>query len=169
MAEERLESFRGTVRAPAWVGFFTPQGEQYAAPLPVEMTTRAIWSTGPSLTHYVRSLKELRPVVVAVSDARRVRLFRYADRAAVFLETLRAQVSIEPAAHISRPPRAGFHTDTRGKSGADAAQKELQEGLTRLLAETADRIAILAEPDAWVVVGGIPTVAVATLERCLTG
>lgn len=161
----RLETFRGTVQSPGWAGFYTTAGEQYASALPVAMPTMAIWSTGPCLAPYIRALKETRPVIVTVADARKAKVFRYADGTAKLVETLRARVPTEPPAHMGRPARTGFHSGTRGETGTDMAQREMREGTSRMLSEAVEKVAALAGSDGWIVMGGIPTVAAAALER----
>ena len=165
MALERLQGFRETIRSPGWVGFFTTKGEVHTSPLPVAMPTMAVWSTGPCLTPYVRALKEARPVIVAVVDSRKARVFRYVGRATELVETFRAAVDIEKPMHMGHPPRPGFHHGKVGPTGRDAAQRQLREGTTRMLAEVVEKVAALAGDDAWVVFGGIPTVAQAAMGR----
>lgn len=161
----RLDTIRGMVRSPGWVGFFTTQGEHHAGPVPAAVPTMAIWSTGPCLTPYVRALKEARPVLVVVADSRKARLFRYAERKAELLETVRAHATVERPSHMGTPPRPGFHSGTRGATGADEAQRELREGTMHMLSEVVEKTTKLAADGAWIVVGGIPSVAAATLSR----
>lgn len=165
MALEALEEFPGAIGAPGWAGFVTVDGVHQMSRVPAPVPTMAAWSTGPFLSPYLRALKEARPVIVAVADARKARLFRYAGRHADLVETLRAHVTVEPPSHMGRPSRRGFHTGTRGRTGADETQRELLAGTEEMLAALARRIAVLANVEGWIVVGGIPTVARAALER----
>jgi hypothetical protein len=162
---KRLSDIRGLVRAPGWVGFFTAEGEAHAGPLPAAVSTLAVWERGPRLTPFVRALKEARPVILIVADSRAARLYRYAERRLEALETLEAEATIEPIYHMSKPPRPGFNPGTRGTPGTDVAQRELHDATMQMLAQTSERVAKLASNDAWIVVGGIPTVAAAALTR----
>jgi hypothetical protein len=162
--EGRLTAFHGTVRSPGWVGFFTTAGEFFASPLPVATPTMAVWSTGPSLAPCVRVLKEARPVIVALVDNRTARLYRYADRTAVPVQTIHARFSVEAERHMGRPPGAGFHVGTRGPTRRDRTQRELRNATTRMLVEVAVRVSELAGRDGWILVGGNATVARATIK-----
>jgi hypothetical protein len=167
--EERLAAYTGAIRAPGWAGFVTEGGVAYGEAVPVPVPTLATWGRHALVVPYVRALKEATPVLVAVMDHRKARVFRYVGHAVEKLETFRAHVPVEPPQHMGRPPRPGFHTGTRGSTGTDEAQRELREGTNRMLAELASYLEQQAGNDAWVVVGGIPVVAEALLERLPRG
>jgi release factor family 10 len=164
MLLEQLDAMRGIVRGPGWAGFYTTDGASHTGPVPAPVPTMAVWSTGPCLTPYVRALKESRPVVVMVADGRKVRIFRYAARAITAVETIHAKPRVEHPTHMGAPPRPGFHTGTRGTAGADEAQRELHEGTMHMLHQAVNKVAQLATDSAFIVVGGIPTVARALLR-----
>jgi hypothetical protein len=165
MALEELERFPGAIGAPGWAGFITIDGVFETSIVSVPTPTMAAWSTGPCLSPFVRAIKEARPVIVAVVDARMARLFRYVDRQAELVETVRAHAVVEPPSHMGGPPRQGFHAGTRGSTGTDEAQRDLLAGTEQMQTEVARRIAVLANADGWIVIGGIPNAARATLER----
>lgn len=165
LAEERLREFTGTVRAPGWVGFFTAAGEHSSGSLPAATPTMAAWSTGPSLAPYVRVLKEARPVIVAVVDSTSAKIYSYANRRAVWLETISAHASVDAERHMGRPPRAGFHAGTRGPTEHDRVQVELRDATSHMLGDVADQLTDLAGRDGWILVGGIPSVASDALKR----
>jgi hypothetical protein len=165
MVLKRLESIRGLIPAPGWAGFFTTDGEHHVGPVPAPVPIMAVWSTGPCLTPYVRALKEARPVLVVVADSRKARLFKYAERKTELLETFRAVVHVEPPYHMSKPPRVGFHPGQRGPTGTDAVQRDILDGTQHMLSEVVEKLAKLAADDGWIVVGGIPNVATATMAR----
>jgi hypothetical protein len=164
MLLEQLDAMRGIVRGPGWSGFYTIDGATHTGPVPAPVPTMAVWSTGPCLTPYVRALKESRPLFVMIADSRKVRIFRYAARAITSVETLHAKARVEHPTHMGAPPRPGFHTGTRGTAGADEAQRELHEGTMHMLHQAVDKLAQLATDSAFIVVGGIPTVARALLR-----
>lgn len=165
LVEERLGAFQDTIRAPGWVGFFTPDGVHLATTLPVATPTMAAWSTGPTLAPCVRVLKETRPVIVAIADSRTASLYRYADRTVELVETLEARAAIDAGRHMGRPPGAGFHQGTRGPTERDQKQRELQNATTNMLADLTEKLVELAGADGWILVGGIPAVALSTLKR----
>jgi hypothetical protein len=70
--EEVLAPFPRGTRSPGWAAFIVNGVVRHAEALPVEMPTMVIWSTGMCVAPYIRALKETRPVMVALIDARRV-------------------------------------------------------------------------------------------------
>lgn len=165
LLEGELASFNASVGAPGWVAFITPDGTREAHQLPVAVPTLAVWSTGPCLAPYMRALKEARPVVVAVADARKAELYRYRLARLDRVETVRAYHAVERPSHMGAPPRQGFHSGTRGTAGQDAAQRSLLEGRDRMLVEAVDRIDHLAGSDGWILLGGIRRVVTRLAEQ----
>lgn len=163
--QDRLTSIRGLIKAPGWAAFFAPDREHYFGPVPARVTTMAQWQNGPCLTPFVRALKEARPVVVLVSDSRRTRIYKYVERKAELIDTIDAVVRVDQPYHMSKPPKQGFHMGQRGLTGADAVQRDAQEGTAHMLAEVAEKAMKLAGLDAWIVAGGIPNVALAALDQ----
>jgi hypothetical protein len=125
----------------------------------------AVWSTGPCLSPYIRALKQTRSVIVAISDARKTRLFRYRVGQLEHLDDVRSHVASPPAAHMGNAPRLGFHGGTRGRTGRDAAQRTMRAGRDRMIGIAAQRITELADGDGWIVLGGIHRVATRIAER----
>lgn len=152
---ESIGSLPFGIGAPGWVAFITKDGVREAHHLPVQVSTLAVWSTGPSLAPYMRALKETRPVIVAVADATKAELYQYRRGSLEQLDTIRAHHAVKEPTHMSAPPRQGFHRGTGGPPGRDLAQRSLLAGRDRMLAETIDRISELAGKDAWIVLGGI--------------
>jgi hypothetical protein len=162
--ERELAPMNGAVGAPGWVAFIVNgevrAAERLAAPTP----TIAVWSTGPCIAPYMRVLKETRPAVVIVADARRADLYRYHLGALERLEALRAQVTVEPPSHMGAAPAAGFHTGTRGETGREAAQRSQLEGTRDLLSRAATLAIAAAGPEGWILLGGIPEVTTRLLH-----
>jgi hypothetical protein len=122
------------------------------------------WRTGAAVTPYLRVLKETHPVIVAVVEARRARVFTYVVGKVASLMILRAHDPIEMASRMGRPSRQGFHVGTRGGTGADAMQRDLVEGTNRMLADLRVELAKRAMDGGWIVIGGIPGVATQVLN-----
>ena len=165
LLEGELASFISSVGAPGWVAFITPDGAREAHQVPVAVPTLAVWSTGPCLAPYMRALKEARPVVVAVADARKADLYRYRLAHLDRIETVRAHHTVERPSHMGSPPRQGFHSGTRGTAGQDAAQRSLLEGRDRMLVDAVDRIGHLAGSDGWILLAGIHRVVTRLAEQ----
>jgi len=149
----------GGVGAPGWAAFITADRIHDAHQLPAVTPTLAVWSTGPCVAPYVRALKEHRPVVVALVDARQASIYRYRLGTLEHVDVVRAHQGIDAPQHMGTPSRQGFHTGTRGRAGHDAAQRSLLHGRERMIAEAAERIRHVAGKEGWILVGGIKRVA----------
>lgn len=162
---ELLAPVPGALRSAGWVAFLTDDGVAHSERLPVPMPTIVTWERGMRIAPYLRVLKQHRPVIVALVDSHRARLYRYHLGHLDTLETLHAHAVVGPVYHMGDAPPLGFHGGVRGATGTDESQRTLREGLRRMLAETAERIVELAVPDAWIALGGTPqpTQALATL------
>jgi len=156
LLEERLASFPGGVGSRGWMAFITPDGVRVGEHLPVPMPTLAVWSTGASVAPYIRALKQMRRVVVAVADARKATLYCYDRGSLDKVKTIHAHATLEPVTHMGDAPRVGFHPGVRGSTGSDAEQRVLLKGTSRMLKEVADHLLRLAGTDGWLLTGGIP-------------
>jgi hypothetical protein len=165
LLEGEVASFTAGIGAPGWVAFITANGTREAHQLPVAVPTLAVWSTGACVAPYMRALKEARPVVLAVVDARKADLYRYRVGKLDRIETVRAHRSVERASHMGAPPRQGFHSGTRGVSGQDAAQRTLLDGRDHMLGDAAARIGEMAGSDGWILLGGIRRVVAALSQH----
>ncbi len=156
--DECLEEYRGALRAPGWVGFFPEDGVTHTEALAVAPPTIVAWGDGIRIAPYIRVLKQQQAAILALMDARRVRVYRYANATLEDVETLRAHAHVNNVGHLGYPPSSGFHTGTRGAIGADARERELRTGTADMLRELCDRLVTLSAGDAWILLGGIPEV-----------
>jgi hypothetical protein len=160
-----LAGFSAGIGAPGWAAFITADRIHDAQRLPAPAPTLAVWSTGPCIAPYMRALKEHRPVIVVLVEARRASMYRYHLGKADGIDVIRAHHSIDQPEHMGTPARQGFHTGTRGRAGRDAAQRGLLRGRDRMIAEAADRVQELAGADGWILIGGIDRVAARLAQR----
>lgn len=165
MLLERFDSTPAIYRTPGWAAFLTEDGVFESGQVPAGVPTVAKWSTGPCLTPYIRALKEANAVIVVIADSRKVRIFKYAERQVTLVNTVRAAAKVEHPTHMSAPPRPGFHSGTRGTTGADAAQRELREGTAHMLRLAAEKCVEAAAESSFVIAGGIASVANAFLRQ----
>ena len=156
---ERLPPDGGAVGAPGWVGFVTADGVAHGAALPVPMRPRAAWSVGPRVAPYLGALKQLLPVIVAVADSVRTRLYRYRGGTLETLDTVRTERHDRSPSHMGSMPRVGFHTGTRGAAGVDEAERRRLTALGHAASDVAERLVALAGADGWIVIGGTPEAA----------
>jgi hypothetical protein len=167
--EDRLEKCLGllssalagldpSIGAPGWAAFVTSDRMHESAALSSGTPTLAKWRTGAYLAPYFRALKDNRQAVVIVADATEATI--YVNRAGMLerKDKIHAHHPVDPPQHMGTPPLPGFHTGTRGPTGHDMAQRALLKGRDRMLADTAARVAELADGDPWIVLGGIKKV-----------
>ena len=163
--EGEMAHLEAGVGAAGWAAFISAGRVHAAHELPIGAPTSATWGTGPRIAPYFRSLKEQRPAVLVVGDARRAVIYHYRaaelDRAAV----VRAHRTVDRPEHMGTPARRGFHAPTRGTAGHDAAQRALLEGRDRMIGEASARVLKLADPDAWILIGGSKRVAARLAEQ----
>ena len=165
MAINAVESYAAGEEAPGWMGLFTATELHHAGVVPVPVPTLATWSQGPNLAPAIRILKEARPVLIVVADSANARVYRYVDRTITLDDAFDREAKVDQPYHMSRPAPQGFSSGTRGRPGADAAQRELRHARETMLAEVESRIERLASDDAWILIGGIDTVATALHGR----
>jgi hypothetical protein len=163
--DDAIGGFDGSIRAPGWAAFITADGVQDAQALSAPAPTLAVWSTGPCVAPYIRALKQGRPVVVVLADARKATLFRYRLGKLDLVATVHAHHVIDHPEHMGTAARVGFHTGTRGRAGHDAAQRSQLTGRDRMLAETVARASELAGSDGSILLGGIKRVVARLAER----
>ena len=153
----------GALRSQGWVAFAVPDRIVLAEHVPVPMPNAVRWTQGAWLSPYLRAQKELRPVLVVVVDARSARIFHYALGVLTPVDSLHAHARVPEPAHMGSAPRQHFHPGTRGVTGTDAAERARRDGTERMVRELNERISQLANNDAWVLVGGMPSAARAAL------
>jgi hypothetical protein len=165
LALKTVDSYTPGEGAPGWMGFFTPGTVHLAGIVPVPVPTIATWELGAHVGPYIRVLKEARPVIVVVADSSHVRIHRYADRSLSLVASFDREEKVDTPYHMSRPAPQGFSSGTRGRPGADAAQREMRKATDLMLANAAAHIEELAGQDGWVLVGGISVAASALHGR----
>lgn len=157
-ALQELQSFTPGHDAPGWMGFISDGEVLHAGVIGVPVPTSATWGKGANVAPGLRVLKESRPVFVVIADSAQVHIHRYADRTLKLAEEFEREEHVDKAYHQNRPSR-GVRTGIGGFPGADAAQRELKNATDVMLADAVNRIESVANDDAWIIVGGIPTVA----------
>lgn len=147
-----LEKLRG---ASGWVAFIAPDRVLLAEALPVRVPTDAKWREGPMISPSVRVLKQHRPVIVALVESGRARLFRYAWGAISDLEVLAA--APEPPADASHPDHGSRGMATAAPRSAldtELARDRRRAHFRRLARAIVRRARELAGLDGWILVGG---------------
>lgn len=161
--ESELSRFTEGLPAHGWAAFATPDGVRYSELLPVAPPPMIVWQDGVRIAPYLAARDNRLTAVVSVMDSRQARVYRFDDGSLEKLDTVRAHATVGPVEHMGYPPSVGFHTGTRGSTGADEAQRELLIGRQHMIAELVQRLTDLSAPNACVLIGGIPEVAIAAL------
>ncbi len=140
-----------------WAAFLTPEGPRYAGSLPVQPPTLAAWRVAPVVTPYLRALKQLRPVIIALVDSRSARVYHYAagELREMPEMALVAPDSSEPGAQ-ERPPSKGgpSHPGPRGTLDTEALQRRKATNFHRLATSLASKLVEAAGDDGWILIGG---------------
>lgn len=165
--EEALAGRMAFLRARGWVGFATATELVHAADVPVPMPDVVRWEKGARIAPYVRALKQSRPVVAAVADRRRVRIFVYRDGEVEERVDLFADRDFGDLADSVSSKRAGRFSGVRGATGTDVAHRLLDLGAERLQVEIIDELEELAGHDGFVVLGGTTEVVTALARRAV--
>ena len=150
------------------MAFSSPDALHHAENLPVQVPTFVRWEKGVRVSPYIRGLKQLRPMITALVDGRRARVFRYVEGELTEVADLRADTFVGDISESSTSPRAGKTSGSRGVTAADTAQKILDKGTERMLKEVKELVTDLATWDGFVLLGG-ENETLSALTSMLTG
>ena len=163
-----LDAFESFLPGKGYAAFSTAGGIQHSETLPVQVPTLVRWDRGVRISPYIRGLKQLRPMITALVDGRRGRVFRYREGDLLEVADLVADTFLGDLSESATSPRAGKTSGGRGETATDTAQKLLEVGTERMLKEIRDVITAQAEYDGFVLLGG-ENETVAALRSMLTG
>jgi len=151
---KELDGYQVSLPAKGWVGFATSDGLRHAENLPVQVPNLVRWENGPRVAPYIRGLKQLRPMAIALIDSRRSRLFLYKEGVVEEVEDFRADTFLGDLLDPAAPQRTGRFSGARGETATDAAQRYLEEGTSRMLRRVKEVCIDLTKPDGFLLVGG---------------
>lgn len=155
-----------------WVAFATAERLWHAAGVPAHMPNLVAWQRGLRAAPYVRVLKQERPVLVALVDARRARLFEHVEGSITEVEGLIADTDLGDLSDVGMHKGSARSSGVRGATSTDQGQRLRQVAAERLRKEVVDFLGERSRDDAIVVLGGT-TEAVkplaALLPRSLEG
>jgi hypothetical protein len=146
----------GAWGTPGWAAFITADGPRHAAALPVRVPMLATWREGPFVSPYLRALKQLRPVIIAVVDSRSARLYRYAMNELTELPgiTLAADDTAGAASVKPNTQRGSAFPAARGALDTEHAARRRRAEFQHLATLLAHRLTGLAGDDGWILIGG---------------
>jgi hypothetical protein len=168
LLEADLARFHGFLPGDGWVAFATADRLWRCEQVPAPVPDLVRWQRGIVLGPYLRVLKQLRRVVLALVDSKRARLFLYRAGQALEPVDARADTFIDDLTDRNMSKRATTHSGVRGETATDVAERVLHHEMERMLKQVAAEILTLAGRDGLVVIGG-PTVASSALQRLLLG
>lgn len=151
---KELDGYQAALPTKGWVGFATSGELLHAETLPVQVPNLVRWENGPRVAPYIRGLKQLRPMGIALVDSRRSRIFLYKEGKVKEVEDLRADTFMGDLMDLSGPQRTGRFSGARGETATDAAQRYLEKGTIRMLGRVKEVCYELIQPDGFLLMGG---------------
>jgi hypothetical protein len=154
--EDAMPRLGGVWGGEGWVAFVTADGARQTVDVPTHCPTLVAWREGPVVGPYMRVLKELRPVIVALVELHAARIYRYAWGALEKLPDMTLAADEHPAAGVAPgPERRGQSVPApRSATGTERAQRREEAAFESLAAALAARLTELAGEDGWILVGG---------------
>lgn len=151
---KELDGYQAALPTKGWVGFATAEDIRHVETLPVQVPNLVRWEDGPRLAPYIRGLKQLRPMGIALVDSRRSRIFLYKEGQVQEVGDLRADTFMGDLMDLSGPQRTGRFSGARGETATDAAQRYLEKGTIQMLRTVRDQCFDLIQPDGFLLIGG---------------
>ena len=152
--KDQLDEFDQFLPDRGWVGFATQDRLVHAEAVRVPMPDLVRWEEGIRVAPYVRALKQDRPVVTALVDSQRARIFEYRGGGLAEVHDLNADTFLGDLSDINVSKRPTSRSGVRGKTGSDAAKRSLAVSSERMMKHLAEILTEQAGADGLVVVGG---------------
>jgi peptide subunit release factor 1 (eRF1) len=135
-----LDGFGRVLPHEGWLGFATAEGIFHAGGLPFAPPNLVRWRQGIYAAPYVRALKSTRPIVMALLDGLRARLFEYLQGDMKPAHEMAADRFAVDSSDVHGSKRATSATGMRGETRADYAQRILDEDSKRLRKQVVESI-----------------------------
>lgn len=155
-----------------WVAFATSDRLWHAGGVPAHMPNLVAWQRGIRAAPYVRALKQERPVLVVLVDARRARVFEHVEGSITEVEGLIADSDVGDLSDVGMHKGSARASGVRGVTSTDQGQRLRDVAAERLRKELADLIGTRSVDDGIVVLGGADEVVkrlLPLLPRSLAG
>lgn len=154
--QAQLRDYDAFLPDKAFVGFATADKLWYGETVSVSMPDLVRWDVGIAAVPYMRGLKQERPVVIAIADSQRARVFLYRDGGIQEVDDLRADTFVGDLTDSGASKRATTITGQRGETSTDQAQRILQVMSERMVKELVHTVVQRAGDRGFVVLGGTP-------------
>jgi hypothetical protein len=126
-----LDAFGRVLPHEGWTAFATADDLVHSEVLPFAPPDLVRWRQGVYAAPYVRAFKSKRPVVLALVDRWRARIYRYEDgRASMALELEESRTALD-AADVGMSKRASSRSGMRGETRTDYTKHRIDENATR--------------------------------------
>ena len=167
-----LDAFGRVLPHEGWSAFATADGLFHAEVLPFAPPELVRWRQGIYAAPYVRTFKSDRPVVLALMDRWRARLYRYQSGRLTFESEVGTQRPSVDASDVAAPSLVSPRSGTRGMTRTDYADRMIDEGSRRQRKHAVEAILAMAGDAGGVALGGMPKTLSAVrkdLEEKLSG
>jgi hypothetical protein len=135
-----LDGFGRVLPQEGWLGFATADGLFHAEGIPFAPPDLLRWRQGIYAAPYVRALKSTRPVVMALLDGWRARLFEYLQGQMTPAQEMAADRDPVDASDVHGSKRATSTTGMRGETRTEYAQRSLDEESKRLRKQVVETV-----------------------------
>lgn len=173
LVEEAVRRFGRVLPHEGWLGFATARELFHAEGLPFAPPDLVRWRQGAYTAPYVRALKSTRPIVMALLDGWRARLFEYLQGQMTAAHDLAADRSKVDVYDVHGSKRGTSVTGMRGETRTDHARKTLGAEAKRLRKQVVENIVqMLGDDGGGVALCGTPRATAAVkkeLEEKLPG
>ncbi|MGE0161445.1 MAG: hypothetical protein AB7T31_18860 [Gemmatimonadales bacterium] len=169
---EALEGFGRVLPYEGWIGLATAEDLFHAEGLPCAPPDLVRWRQGVYAAPYVRALKSTRPVVMALLDGWRARLFEYLQGQMTPAQELAADRFSVDASDVHGSKRGTTTTGMRGETRTEYAQRILDEDSKKLRKQVVEGIVHMVGDGGGVALCGTPKATAAVkkeLEEKLPG
>ena len=158
LLERELPPVGASWKAEGWMAFVTAAGLRFAGEVPTRCPTLTVWRDGPVVAPYMRVLKELRPVIIALVDSRSARVYRYAWGKLIELPefALTANETTGPGVAHGPDGRGEAGMGPRSTTGTEWSRDHQAVAFDHLATTLAQRLTELAGEDGWILIGGTP-------------
>lgn len=150
-------------RSQSWAFFASAGGGTLSLQLPPGAETEVHWGVGAEIVPFLRVAEPDSALIVQI-DRTHARLSVLNEGELSRLSELEADTVDEVGPFMGAAARVGFHAGTRGRPGAEEAQRQRREATDRLFTQVLKRIGALATRELPLVIGGAPDSAVRLLD-----
>lgn len=160
---QQLPAQRTMPRGQSWAFFCAAGGDQLILAIPPGVETAVHWGLGPRVVPFLKVAEPEEALVVQV-DRQVARITHFMEGTFAAPVVIEADTIDEVGSFMGAAPRQGFHGGTRGRTGADAAQRARRESTDKLRSATVKQVVALAGPSMPILLGGTAESATQVLE-----